>query len=275
MDLHNQDMFSLQGKVIVVTGGTGVLGSSFVEAIAGAKGIVIVIGRNQEKCNKKALEIINAGGEALGVYANVLLEDDLIAAREIILKKYGKIDGLVNAAGGNIPNAVVQKDADIFSLDLEAQKEALNINLWGTLLPTQIFGKAMAAQGKGSIVNISSVSSKRALTKVLGYSLGKAGIDCYTQWFGTELAKRFGDKIRMNALMPGFFLTEQNRNLLTNSDGSLTERGQLITKNTPFNRFGNPSELYGALIYLLSDASSFVTGTEIRVDGGFNSFSGV
>jgi NAD(P)-dependent dehydrogenase (short-subunit alcohol dehydrogenase family) len=151
----------------------------------------------------------------------------------------------------------------------------MHLNVWGTLLPSQIFGKVMAQQGFGSIVNISSVSGKRALTKVLGYSMGKAAIDCYTKWFATEVANRYSDKIRVNTIMPGFFLTEQNKTLLTQEDGSLTARGNTIIQHTPFKRFGNAHELEGALIYLLSDASKFVTGTEIGVDGGFNNFSGV
>jgi NAD(P)-dependent dehydrogenase (short-subunit alcohol dehydrogenase family) len=151
----------------------------------------------------------------------------------------------------------------------------MELNLWGTLIPTQVFGKEIAKTGKGSIVNISSVSSKKALTKVLGYSMGKAAIDCFTKWFAVEVANRFGDSIRVNAIMPGFFLTEQNRTLLTNEDGSLTDRGNTIIKQTPFKRFGNPDELGNALIYLLSDASHFLTGTEIAIDGGFTAFSGV
>ena len=158
---------------------------------------------------------------------------------------------------------------------MDAMKKAMDLNLWGTMIPTQIFGDALSKGDKASIVTISSVSSKQVLTKVLGYSMGKAAIDTYTKWFAVELANRYGDKIRMNALTPGFFLTEQNRTLLTNSDGSLTQRGQLIIQNTPFKRFGSPEELCGALVWLLSDASTFVTGSEIIVDGGFTVFSGV
>ena len=154
-------------------------------------------------------------------------------------------------------------------------KKALVLNLWGTVIPSQVFGAAMAKNGKGSIVNISSVSPKNALTKVLGYSMGKAAIDIYTKWFAVEVANRFGDKIRMNAIAPGFFLTEQNRALLTNADGSFTERGKLVIQNTPYKRFGHADELTGALIWLLSDASAFVSGTVINVDGGFSIFSGV
>ncbi len=269
------DLFSLKNKIIVVTGGTGVLGKSFVKGIAAAGGTVVIIGRDINKANLIAEEIISSGGKALPISADVLSEQQMVSAREKIVSAYGKIDGLVNAAGGNIPEGVLQNDADIFDLNIEGMKNALILNVWGTVIPTQIFGAIMAKNGGGSIVNISSVSPKRALTKVLGYSMGKAAIDAYNQWFAVEMANRLGDTIRMNALMPGFFLTEQNRTLLTNADGSLTERGNSIISHTPFKRFGNPDELIGALVYLLSDASAFVTGTQIAVDGGFSVFSGV
>jgi len=269
------EMFSLKDKVIVVTGGTGVLGKSFVNGIVAADGTVVIIGRDINKANILVDEIVIKGGKALAISADVLSEAQLFDAREKILSAFGKIDGLVNAAGGNVPEAVLQNNADIFDLNIEGMKNALELNVWGTLIPTQIFGSVMVKNGGGSIVNISSVSPKRALTKVLGYSMGKAAIDAYNQWFAVETANRFGDTIRMNALMPGFFLTEQNKTLLTNPDGSLTDRGNLILQKTPFKRFGNPDELIGALIYLLSDASKFVTGTQLSVDGGFSIFSGV
>ena len=269
------DLFSLKDKVIVVTGGTGVLGKSFVNGIVAADGTVVIIGRDINKANNLVEEIVNKGGKALAISADVLSESQMVVAREKILLAFGKIDGLVNAAGGNVPEGVLQNSADIFDLNIQGMKNALELNVWGTLIPTQIFGSVMVKNGGGSIVNISSVSPKRALTKVLGYSMGKAAIDAYNQWFAVETANRFGDTIRMNALMPGFFLTEQNRTLLTNPDGSLTDRGNLILQNTPFKRFGNPDELIGALIYLLSDASKFVTGTQLSVDGGFSIFSGV
>jgi NAD(P)-dependent dehydrogenase (short-subunit alcohol dehydrogenase family) len=268
-------LFSLEGKIIIVTGGTGVLGTSFCEAIAATGGTVIIIGRTQSKCDEAAQVLIKQGFKAAGVAADVLNEDSLIKAKEIIIKAFGKIDGLINAAGGNVPEAVVQPGDDVFNLNMEGLKKAMELNLWGTLLPTQIFGKQMAAQGYGSIINISSVSAKNALTRVLGYSLGKSAIDCYTKWFAVEVANRYGDAIRINSVTPGFFLTEQNRTLLTNEDGSLTERGKLINQQTPFKRFGKPEELVGAIIFLLSDASKFSTGTDIVVDGGFTKFSGV
>ena len=273
MNAINQ--FSLSNKVIVVTGGTGILGGSFVKAIAQAGGIPVILGRNESVAQARANEIIENGGQALAIVADVLVEADLIKARDVILAKFGTIDGLVNGAGGNMPEGVVQPDADIFSMNLEGMRKVMELNLFGTIIPTQIFGAVMAKNGGGSIVNISSVSSKQVITKVLGYSMGKAAVDCYNQWFAVEMANRHGDLIRMNAIMPGFFLTEQNRTLLTEPDGSYTTRGKLVIQNTPFKRFGNPEELVGALVFLLSDASKFVTGMQIGVDGGFTVFGGV
>ena len=267
--------FSLAGKVIVVTGGTGVLGGAFVEGIAVAGGIVGILGRNEKIANERANAINQKGGQALALIADVTNESQLEAACQQMLTAFGKIDGLVNAAGGNMPDAVVQPNQDVFQLNFQALQDVMQLNLMGTVIPTQVFGKAIKKNGSGSIVNISSVVSQLAITKVLGYSLAKSAIDSYTQWFAVELAKRFGDAIRMNSIAPGFFLTEQNKTLLANTDGSLTERGQLVIQNTPFKRFGNPEELVGALIWLLSDASKYVTGSKITVDGGFTVFGGV
>lgn len=270
-----QDMFSLKDKAIIVTGGTGVLGSAFVNAIVAQGASVAIIGRNEMKGKFKAEEAIATGGRAINICADVLEPKQLIAAREEILKNFGRIDGLVNAAGGNVPEGIVFPNADVFNLDVEGMKKAMTLNLWGTILPVQVFGPELAKSGNGSIVNISSVSSKRALSRVLGYSMGKAAVDCYTKWFAVEMANRYGDNLRMNSIMPGFFLTDQNRSLLTNPDGSLTERGNSIISHTPFKRFGHPEELTGALVWLLSDASKFVTGMDIGVDGGFTVNSGV
>jgi NAD(P)-dependent dehydrogenase (short-subunit alcohol dehydrogenase family) len=195
--------------------------------------------------------------------------------RDVVLEKFGRIDGLLNGAGGNMPQGVIQPDQDVFDMNLEGLQQVLDLNLMGTIIPTKIFGSVIAKQGGGSIVNISSVSSKESITKVLGYSLGKAGVDCFTRWMAVEVSKRHGDKVRVNGIMPGFFLTEQNRTLLTNPDGSLTERGSLVIKKSPGGRMGKPEELVGALIYLLSDASIFVNGTDIYVDGGLVAFSGI
>ncbi|WP_046243751.1 SDR family oxidoreductase [Hymenobacter terrenus] len=267
--------FSLQDKVIVVTGGTGILGGAFIDAVAEAGGAVGILGRNAEVAHARATAINSCGGRALALVADVMEETQLVAARQEVLNAFGRLDGLVNAAGGNGPDGVLLPDGDVFDMNLAGMKRVMELNLWGTVLPTQVFGQALAASGRGSIVNISSMNSKRAVTRVLGYNMGKAAVDYYTQWFAVEMANRYGDKIRMNALAPGFFLTEQNRALLTTPDGSFTERGQLVIKQTPFKRFGHPDELKGALVWLLSDASQFVTGSMICVDGGFSVFGGV
>lgn len=268
-------MYSLKGKVIIVTGGTGILGNSFVNGIVEAGGTVGILGRNKDVANERADAINQSGGKAIALVADVLNEKELIAAKEQILSKFGRVDGLVNGAGGNMSEGVLQPDEDLFKMNLDGMKKVMDLNLWGTLLPTQIFGEAIAKTGKGSIVNISSMNSKRAVTKVIGYNMGKAAVDCYNQWYAVELANRYGDAIRMNAIAPGFFLTEQNRNLLTKPEGGYTPRGESVIRNTPFKRFGHPDELIGALVWLLSDASVFVTGAMITVDGGFSIFSGV
>lgn len=270
-----ENNFSLQEKVIVVTGGTGILGEAFIKGIIQAGGAVGILGRNEKIATERVANITAKGGRAIVLIADVTDESQLKAAKDKMLTKFGKIDGLVNAAGGNLPEAVVESDQDIFNLNFTALEDVMRLNLFGTILPTQVFGEAIKESGFGSIVNISSVVSQLAVTKVLGYSLAKASIDSYTQWFAVELAKRYGDALRMNSIAPGFFLTEQNRTLLTNSDGSLTDRGNLVLQNTPFKRFGKPEELIGALVWLLSDASKFVTGSKITVDGGFTVFSGV
>jgi len=269
------DQFSLSGKVIVVTGGTGILGNSFVNGIVEAGGTVGILGRNKTIAEERADKINANGGKAIALIADAMNTDELVAAKNKILDAFGRIDGLVNGAGGNMPQGVLQPEDDIFNMNLEGMKQVMEVNLWGTLYPTQIFGEAIAKTGKGSIVNISSMNSKRAITKVLGYNIGKAAVDCYNQWFAVELANRYGDAIRMNALAPGFFLTEQNRNLLTLPEGGYTDRGSKVIRNTPFKRFGHPDELIGALVWLLSDASAFVTGSMICVDGGFSIFGGV
>ena len=235
-------MFALNNKVIIVSGGTGILGGAFIKAIASQGGKVVILGRNEQVGNQRAAEINKEGSEAIFIAANVLEKDQLERAKDKVLSTFGRIDGLVNGAGGNIPEAVLTPDKDVFDLNIEGVQKAMNLNLWGTVLPVQIFGPEIVKSGNGSIVNISSVSSVRAITRVLGYSMGKAAIDCYTKWFAVEMANRYGDKIRMNSIMPGFFLTEQNRTLLTQPDGSLTSRGHSIISHTPFKRFGDPEE---------------------------------
>jgi len=267
--------FSLKDKVIIVTGGTGILGDAFIKGIAKAGGTVGILGRNQAVAQERAEAVVAAGGKAMALIADVMQEDQLIAAKNQIMDAYGRIDGLVNGAGGNMPGGIVQPGDDVFKLNMDGLRQVMDLNLYGTLIPTQVFGEEMAQAGSGSIVNISSMASQRAITKVLGYTLAKTAVDAYTRWFAVEMANRHGDKLRMNAIAPGFFLTEQNRTLLTQPDGGYTERGNLVLKNTPYKRFGEPDELIGALVWLLSDASKFVTGTVINVDGGFSVFSGV
>jgi NAD(P)-dependent dehydrogenase (short-subunit alcohol dehydrogenase family) len=275
MRSQEKDLFTLKNKVIVVTGATGVLGGSFVEAISKQGATVLLIGQNESVGEERATFIRNQGGEAVFLKANVLVEAELEAAKNKAVETYGTIHGLVNGAGGNLPEGVLSPDQDVFTMNMEGMKKTMELNVWGTLLPVQVFGPAIAKSGVGSIVNISSVNSKRTVTRGLGYSMGKAAIDLYTKWFAVEMANRYGDAVRINSIMPGFFLTKQNKNLLTKEDGSLTDRGNLIIKNTPFKRFGSPDELTGALIWLLSDASKFVTGMDIGVDGGFTINTGV
>ncbi|WP_295767628.1 SDR family oxidoreductase [uncultured Mucilaginibacter sp.] len=267
--------FSLTDKVIIVTGGTGVLGEAFINGIADAGGIVGILGRKEDIAQQRADAIKARGGQGIALVADVMNEQDLLAARNKVVDTYGRIDGLVNGAGGSIPGAVLTPETDLFSMNLDGMRRVMDLNLWGSIVPTQVFGEVMAKGGRGSVVNISSMASQHAVTKVLGYSMAKASIDIYTKWFALEAANRYGDTLRMNAIAPGFFLTDQNRTLLTNSDGSYTERGNLVLQNTPYKRFGKPEELVGGLIWLLSDASAFVTGTVVYIDGGFSMFSGV
>jgi NAD(P)-dependent dehydrogenase (short-subunit alcohol dehydrogenase family) len=269
------ESFSLSGKVIVVTGGTGVLGESFVKAIAQAGGKVAILGRNKEKADERVKLAESFGAEAIAVTVNVMDEQDVIRAKDEILARFGTIDGLVNAAGGNIPGATISPETNLFESNISNTIKAIELNLYGTIIPTHIFGQVIAEKGKGSIINISSLAASTAITRVLGYTVAKHGIDGYTKWMATELSLRYGDKVRVNAIAPGVFLTEQNRALLTNPDGTFTSRAQKFVNNTPYSRLGNPQELEGTLIYLLSDASGFVNGEIVFVDGGFNAWCGV
>lgn len=273
--MKNKNLFSLEGKVIVVTGATGVLGKSFVSGIAQAGAKVVIIGRNEEKARERVAAIENEGGEAISIIGDVLDEESMLKARSEILNRWGTIDGLVNAAGGNIPGATIGPDQNLFESKIQDTQKAVELNLFGTVIPTQVFGKVIAEKRKGSIVNISSLAAQRPLTRVLGYTLAKNAVEGYTKWMSVELAQRYGDKVRVNAIAPGVFLTEQNRSLLTNQDGTFTERAQKFVNHTPFGRLGNPDELIGTLIFLLSDASAFINGETVVVDGGFNAYSGV
>jgi NAD(P)-dependent dehydrogenase (short-subunit alcohol dehydrogenase family) len=268
-------MGALSGKNILVTGGTGVLGSEFVRAICAAQGHAIILGRNQEKADTLLEELKSKGAIATFIAADVEDIASLLGARMKLEADGITLHGLVNAAGGNVPEGIVPPDHDIFEIDLEGIQKAMNLNIMGTINAVQVFGKMLTGPDGGSIVNISSVSAKRPLTRVLGYGMGKAALDNYTQWMAVEIAKRHGDKIRINAIAPGFFLSKQNEKLLMDEKGNWTSRAQSILQHTPFQRFGKASELTAALIWLLSDQSSFVTGMNIGIDGGFTIYSGV
>jgi NAD(P)-dependent dehydrogenase (short-subunit alcohol dehydrogenase family) len=269
------NLFDISGRVAVVTGGTGVLGGAMAVGLAQAGARVAILGRKKENAEGVLEKIKQSGHEAIFVQTDVLDADQLIEAKREILEHYKTIDILVNAAGGNMPGAIVLPDQTFFDLQIDEFRKVVDLNLMGTVLPTKIFCDVMAAKKKGVIINIASMSSFRPITRVVGYSAAKAAVDNLTGWLAIEMAKKFGEGIRVNAIAPGFFITEQNRRLLTNEDGTYTARGQSAIDSTPFGRFGVPDELIGTLIWLCSDASRFVTGVDIPVDGGFNVFCGV
>jgi NAD(P)-dependent dehydrogenase (short-subunit alcohol dehydrogenase family) len=266
--------FDIDGAVIVVTGGYGVLGGQLADALAGAGARVAVLGRNRDAAATKAAGIRALGGEACMLRADVTDEGQLREARAELEASWGPADALVNAAGGNVARAR-SDDRSVFEVPADAFDEVLRLNLHGTVVPTMVFGEAMAERGSGSIVNVSSMASIRVLTGVMGYSVAKAGIDAFTRWLAVDLARRHGPGIRVNAVAPGFFITTQNRGVLVGEDGEATERARRILANTPMGRFGEPDELVGAVHWLCSPASSFVTGAVIPVDGGFSVFGGV
>jgi NAD(P)-dependent dehydrogenase (short-subunit alcohol dehydrogenase family) len=273
-----QDLFSLLGKVAVVTGATGVLGSEMARSLARSGARVGVLGRREKKASQVAGEIEVEGGEALALPADVLDTDELEGARDALLERWGRMDILVNAAGGNVPEATLSDTAGVFELPEKALRQVMDLNFLGTLLPCQIFGAAMvegAKEPEGCIVNISSMAASKTLTNVVGYSAAKAAVDNFTRWLAVELARSYGPGFRVNAIAPGFFIGEQNRDLLLDEDGSPSQRGQAIIEHTPAGRFGEPEELGGTLIWLCSPASAFVTGIVVPVDGGFSAFSGV
>lgn len=267
------DLFSVKDKVVVITGGTGVLGKAIAVYLAKEGAKVVILGRRAEAGNAIVTEIKEQGGEAMFLTTNVLDEAVVEQNLKDILAAYGRVDALLNAAGGNMPGATIAPTGNIFDLKPGDFQTVLNLNLTGTVIPTQVFLKPMVEQKSGCIVNFSSMAAFRPLTRVLGYAAAKAGISNFTAYMATEVASKFGEGIRVNAIAPGFFLTEQNRTLLTNPDGSYTQRGNDVIRQTPFKRFGHPEELCGTIQYLISDASKFVTGTVAVVDGGFNVFA--
>ncbi len=268
-------LFDIKNKVIVVSGSTGVLAGACADYLASQGASVVYLGRSQEKLDAALAKTKGYDANCSSFVCDVQDENSLKKANDFVLEKYGKIDVIVNGAGGNMPGAVVMPDKSVFNLDMAQWNAVLNLNLAGTLLPSLIFGKVFETQKKGAIVNFSSMSATQAITRVLGYSNAKAAVDNLTKWLAVELAKKIGDGVRVNALAPGFFISEQNRALLTNTDGSLTSRGNDVIKKTPFGRFGNADDLFGTMHFLCSDASAFLTGTVIPVDGGFSCYSGV
>jgi len=274
-DQFLRSLYSLEGQTAVVTGGTGVLGSAIATALAMAGAKVGVLGRRHDAAEERAAQIKQRGGEAIAIPADVLDRQSLIAARELFIREWGGLQVLVNAAGGNTKAATGAEGSDPFAMSEAAFREVVDLNLTGTLLPSLVFGEAMVSSGGGAIVNISSMSASRALTRVAGYGAAKAGVESITRSLAVELGQRYGDSIRVNAIAPGFFIGEQNRSLLLEEDGSLTSRGEAILGHTPAKRFGAPDDLVGAVVWLCGPSARFVNGVVIPIDGGFSAFSGI
>lgn len=273
--MSSPTLFDLSQRVIIVTGATGVLAGSAARYLATQGARVIFLGRDQAKLDRALADTRGLPGETLAFSCDVLDVAGLEHVRDQVLARFGRIDALINAAGGNQPGATITPEKTFLDLDLAAYRQVVALNLDGTVVPSLVFAKAFAAQKKGVIINFSSMASTQAITRVIGYSNAKAAVDNFTKWLGLELANKFGPGLRVNAVAPGFFVADQNRRLLLNEDGTPTPRGQTVLAKTPFKRFGEAADLHGTLHFLLSDASAFVTGTVIPVDGGFSSFSGV
>jgi NAD(P)-dependent dehydrogenase (short-subunit alcohol dehydrogenase family) len=270
------NLFSVKDKVIAITGGGGILCSTMAKALAADGAKVAVLDLSNEAATRVANEIKAKGGTAIAVHCNVLDKAGIEQARDQVLAAFGRVDALINGAGGNKKEATTAPQMPFFDLPAEAIRFVFDLNFLGTLLPTQVFGKLMAEQGSGNILNISSMNALRPLTKIPAYSAAKAAVSNFTQWLAVHVCQNCSKEIRVNAIAPGFFLTEQNRFLLTDEKtGALTPRGKTVTEHTPMGRFGDPRELVGTVIWLLSDAAKFVTGVVIPVDGGFSAFSGV
>ncbi len=267
------ELFNVKDYVVVITGGTGVLGRCIAKYLAKQGAKIAILGRKEEVGNVIVEDIKKEGGVAKFYKTDVMDQAVVEKNCEDILADFGRVDTLLNAAGGNMAGAVISPEQTFFDLDPAQFQKVLSLNLTGTVIPTQVFLRPMVKQGKGSIINFSSMAAFRPMTRVCGYAAAKAGISNFTAYMATETAKKFGEGIRVNAIAPGFFITEQNRDLLTNPDGSYTQRGQDVIRQTPFGRMGEPEELCGTIQYLMSDAAKFVTGTVAVVDGGFNSFA--
>jgi NAD(P)-dependent dehydrogenase (short-subunit alcohol dehydrogenase family) len=270
-------LYDFSDRTALVTGGAGVLGSEIACALVGFNANVVILDRDQELA-QKAIERFPkvVKGRAVRVFGDVLAPETLFQANETVKAEFGAVDILINAAGGNHPSATTSADLSFFDLPLDALRHVEDLNLLGTILPCQVFGRGMAERGEGVILNVSSMNAIRPLTRIPAYSAAKAAVTNFTQWLAVHMAQNYSPRIRVNAIAPGFFLTEQNRFLLTVKDsGELTARGQSILTHTPMNRFGTPEDLLGATMWLVSPASAFVTGAVIPIDGGFSAFSGV
>jgi len=276
MDISSfQKYYDISGKTAVVTGGAGVLCAAMCRALVAVGAKVAVLDLNAEAAENLAADIRANGGDAIGAACNVLDKASLEAAAQEVLAKFGRVDILVNGAGGNKPQATTNAEQSFFDLPTDALRWVFDLNLMGTILPSQVFGKIMAAQKSGVILNISSMNAFRPLTRIPAYSAAKAGVSNFTQWLAVHMAQEYSAQIRVNAIAPGFFIGDQNRRLLLDEDGSLTRRGQSILDHTPMKRFGAPEDLLGALLWLVSPAAAFVTGIVVPVDGGFSAYSGV
>ena len=267
------NLFCVKDKVVIITGGAGILGRGIAGHLAEEGAKIVILDRAAEVGEQIVADIKAKGGEASFFLTDVLNKEILEQNKKDILAKYGRIDALLNAAGGNMAGATIGPDSTIFDLNIDAFRKVVDLNLFGTVLPTMVFVDVMAKNKKGAIVNFCSESALRPLTRVVGYGSAKAAIGNYTRYMATELATKFSPELRVNAIVPGFLLTNQNRALLTNPDGSYTDRAKTIIAHTPCGRFAEPEELFGTIHYLISDASSFVTGALSVVDGGFDAFS--
>lgn len=273
--MNTPSLFTLNNKVAVITGGSGILGGAIAQGYLDAGATVVVLGTSETK-NKQKTEAMNGPAERKASFAcDVTNEEQLTAVRSSIIERFGRIDILVNAAGGNRAGAIIAPGQNVFDMPIAEFSKVIELNLHGTVLPTLVFGRTMSEQKSGSIINISSMASVRSISRVMGYSASKAAVDNFTRWMAVELATKFGGGLRVNAIAPGFFLTVQNRGVMQNEDGSLSDRAKTIVSLTPFKRLGEPEELIGTAVWLASDASAFVTGVVVPVDGGFNAFSGV
>ncbi len=269
-------MYDFSGQTVVITGGTGILGSDIACALVGCGAQTAILDLNLEP-GKALLERMGEHASQAELFGgNVLDRESLQKTAAAVLARFGKIDCVINAAGGNKPQATTGPELKFFDLPADALRWVFDLNIIGTILPCQVFGKIMAEQGYGTILNISSMNAFRPLTRIPAYSAAKAGVSNFTQWLAVHMAQEYSPKIRVNAIAPGFFLTNQNRFLLLDREtGELTARGKSIIAHTPMARFGNPEDLFGAVMWLLSPASAFVTGTVVAIDGGFAAYSGV